>query len=82
MKTTLVKNNENHISLRGVSLETDTFVSCMWDLGFDPFYTRKILEVLDIGGKWELDLNDKQLKFLYKRFTPSRGGGSGFGFFN
>ena len=78
MKTILVKNDENHISLRGVSLKTDTFVSYMGDLGFDPFFTRRTLKMLNIGGKWVLDLNDKQLKFLHKRFTPSKGGGFGF----
>ena len=74
----LIKENENLVSIRDTKLETNTFVSNMGELGFDTFFTKRTLNMMNTGGEWFMNLNEEQLRFLCKTTTPSKGGGKGF----
>lgn len=71
MKATITKKAEDFVAIEGISMRIETFLSHMWNLGFDPLVAQKNLALLNTGGQWELSINDKQLKYLYQMLKPT-----------
>ena len=71
MKATITKKAEDFVAIEGISMRIETFLSHMWNLGFDPLAAQKNLALLNTGGQWELSINDKQLKYLYQMLKPT-----------
>ena len=71
MKATITKKTEDSVVIEGISMRIETFLSHMWNLGFDPLIAQKNLATLNAGGQWELSINYRQLKYLYQKLKPT-----------
>ena len=66
----LVKKTESDFTLNDTPISADRFLIGMGRCGFDMTITWGTLCCLTIGGKWMLNLTDKQKKTIFS--TPDR----------
>ena len=78
MNLTLIKETPDYLTLNGVGMSPQTFISKMGILGFDQEMTFHTLRNLITGGKWLMSMKPSQLKFLTKETKNRKSGGKGF----